>query len=47
MAVVGANEWKGGYMRYKGSKKSSYEPENMKTDSYLGMKMAVSTNQHI
>ncbi|XP_069011777.1 integrin alpha-M [Embiotoca jacksoni] len=43
MATVGANQWKGGYMQYSstGQKVSSYEPENMKPDSYLGYSMAV------
>lgn len=46
MGIVGANEWKGGYMQYtsRGEKRSSYEPTNMEPDSYLGMNMTVITN---
>ncbi|XP_054454415.1 integrin alpha-X-like [Anoplopoma fimbria] len=43
MAIVGANEWKGGYLQYPVStslKTSSYEP-NIEADSYLGYSMAV------
>ncbi|XP_035526907.1 integrin alpha-X-like isoform X3 [Morone saxatilis] len=37
MAIVGANQWKGGYLQYTsdGSKTSSFEPVNMEPDSYL------------
>ncbi|XP_035526888.1 integrin alpha-M-like isoform X2 [Morone saxatilis] len=43
MAIVGANQWKGGYLQYTsdGSKTSSFEPVNMEPDSYLGYSMAV------
>ncbi|XP_051273640.1 integrin alpha-M isoform X2 [Dicentrarchus labrax] len=43
MAIVGANQWKGGYLQYRsdGSKSSSFEPEYMESDSYLGYSMAV------
>ncbi|KAM9336641.1 integrin alpha-M-like [Symphorus nematophorus] len=41
MAIVGANQWKGGYMQYTGNKRSSYEPLFMKPDSYLGYSIAV------
>uniref|UniRef100_A0A3B4Z2L9 Integrin alpha-M-like n=1 Tax=Stegastes partitus TaxID=144197 RepID=A0A3B4Z2L9_9TELE len=42
MAIVGANEWRGGYMQYTrtGTKVNSYEPTSMKTDSYLGYSIA-------
>lgn len=38
MAVVGANQWRGGYKEYTSTGKisSSYIPENMEPDSYLG-----------
>lgn len=38
MAIVGANQWKGGYQQYPhaGQKGSSFEPAAMKPDSYLG-----------
>lgn len=35
MAIVGANQWKGGYLEYT-DRKSSFEPENIQPDSYLG-----------
>ncbi|GLD71281.1 integrin alpha-M-like protein [Lates japonicus] len=43
MAIVGANQWKGGYLKYTsgGQKWSSYEPTSMEPDSYLGYSMAV------
>ncbi|XP_062415861.1 integrin alpha-M-like isoform X1 [Pungitius pungitius] len=43
MAIVGANEWKGGFLQYSmptGLKTSSYEAD-IETDSYLGYSMAV------
>uniref|UniRef100_A0A4W6G6B3 VWFA domain-containing protein n=1 Tax=Lates calcarifer TaxID=8187 RepID=A0A4W6G6B3_LATCA len=42
-AIVGANQWKGGYLKYtsRGQKQSSYEPTSMEPDSYLGYSMAV------
>lgn len=38
MGLVGANQWKGGYQQYftSGSKGSSFEPQNIEPDSYLG-----------
>lgn len=43
MAIVGANQWKGGYQQYtsRGVKGSSFEPENVEPDSYLGYSMAI------
>lgn len=43
MGIVGANQWKGGYMKYtsSGMKSGSYEPLNVESDSYLGMNMTV------
>ncbi|XP_029312820.1 integrin alpha-X-like [Cottoperca gobio] len=41
MAVVGANEWRGGFLKYpKGRQTAIYEP-NMDKDGYLGYSMAV------
>uniref|UniRef100_A0A8C2WJA0 Integrin, alpha M (complement component 3 receptor 3 subunit) n=1 Tax=Cyclopterus lumpus TaxID=8103 RepID=A0A8C2WJA0_CYCLU len=43
MAIVGAYQWKGGYLQYSmstGHKTSSYDP-NLEADSYLGYSMAV------
>ncbi|XP_044033536.1 integrin alpha-M-like [Siniperca chuatsi] len=46
MAIVGANEWMGGYLRYtsSGQKTSTYEPD-IEADSYLGYSMAVATTR--
>ncbi|KAG8009159.1 Integrin alpha-M [Nibea albiflora] len=43
MGIVGANQWKGGYVKYtsSGRKRGSYEPLNVESDSYLGYSMAV------
>ncbi|XP_068610851.1 integrin alpha-M [Brachionichthys hirsutus] len=43
MAVVGANQWRGGYVQYTGEsrKAGSYEPTFLEADSYLGYSMAV------
>ncbi|KAM3592236.1 uncharacterized protein V6R79_015162 [Siganus canaliculatus] len=42
LGIVGANEWKGGFVRYRRNDKlSSYEPSAMEPDSYLGYSMAV------
>ncbi|XP_041830516.1 integrin alpha-M-like [Melanotaenia boesemani] len=44
MAMVGANQWRGGYKRYTGStQRVSYEPMAIEPDSYLGYSMAVAT----
>lgn len=41
MGVVGANQWKGGYVQYviTGDGPDSFEPTDMAADSYLGMNM--------
>lgn len=46
VAAVGINQWKGGYGRYKssGEKISSYEPDFMEPDSYLGRNMIKTTH---
>ncbi|XP_040885428.1 integrin alpha-M-like isoform X2 [Toxotes jaculatrix] len=43
MAIVGANQWKGGFQRYtfNGWKSSTYEPSYVEPDSYMGYSMAV------
>nr|XP_046233679.1 integrin alpha-M-like isoform X2 [Scatophagus argus] len=43
MGIVGANQWKGGFLQYtrQGTKMGSYEPSYMEPDSYLGYSMAV------
>lgn len=39
MAVVGANEWKGGFLKYRTryNQTETFEPADMDADSYLGM----------
>ncbi|XP_031699852.1 integrin alpha-M-like [Anarrhichthys ocellatus] len=51
MGIVGANEWKGGYLQYSlpthrktSLKMSSFEP-NIDADSYLGYSIAVATTR--
>lgn len=48
MGIVGANEWKGGYQQYTsaGTIVSTFAPEYMETDSYLGKNMIVMTNTY-
>ncbi|XP_062298679.1 integrin alpha-M-like isoform X2 [Scomber scombrus] len=41
MAIVGANQWRGGFQEYKGQMLNSYEPLDIEADSYLGYSMAV------
>ncbi|KAM9425192.1 integrin alpha-X-like [Pholidichthys leucotaenia] len=43
MAVVGANQWRGGYMTYTrfGQKVKSHEPLSLEPDSYLGYSMSI------
>lgn len=38
MAAVGANQWKGGFLKYKTRNKQmeTFDPANMDPDSYLG-----------
>ncbi|XP_073345568.1 integrin alpha-M [Pagrus major] len=47
MTVVGANQWKGGFLRYTstGGKGKSYLPDYMETDSYLGYSIAVANTR--
>ncbi|KAM9837953.1 integrin alpha-M-like [Aulostomus maculatus] len=47
MAVIGANQWRGGYQEYTkaGQEGGSYEPLSMEPDSYLGYSMAVANTQ--
>ena len=49
MSVVGANQWKGGFLQFTstGEKGESYMPDYMETDSYLGMYMTLLTNLHM
>lgn len=46
MGIVGANQWKGGFTKYTLADRmlSSYEPEFMEQDSYLGKNIKVITN---
>lgn len=39
MAAVGANQWKGGFLKYKtrDNQMETFEPSDMEPDSYLGM----------
>ncbi|XP_053197893.1 integrin alpha-M-like [Scomber japonicus] len=42
MAIVGANQWRGGFKEYNTSKMfNSYQPLDIELDSYLGYSMAV------
>ncbi|XP_022599094.1 integrin alpha-M-like [Seriola dumerili] len=41
MAVVGANQWRGGFLRYTRTSQLPFEPVSMEPDSYLGYSMAV------
>ncbi|XP_039472562.1 integrin alpha-X-like [Oreochromis aureus] len=43
MSIVGANQWKGGYMQYTtgGQKVKTYEDVSFEPDSYLGYSMAI------
>ncbi|XP_068162336.1 integrin alpha-M [Antennarius striatus] len=43
IAMVGANQWRGGYVQYtsKSKMERSYEPTFLEADSYLGYSMAV------
>lgn len=38
MAAVGANQWKGGFLKYKtrGNQRETFDPTDMDPDSYLG-----------
>ncbi|XP_039472530.1 integrin alpha-M-like [Oreochromis aureus] len=43
MSIVGANQWKGGYVQYRtgGQKVKIYEDVSLEPDSYLGYSMAI------
>ncbi|XP_024913426.1 integrin alpha-M-like isoform X2 [Cynoglossus semilaevis] len=45
MGVVGANQWRGGYLKYSlgGHSVGSYKPEYLLPDSYFGYSMAVAS----
>ncbi|KAL3967672.1 hypothetical protein ACER0C_029705 [Sarotherodon galilaeus] len=47
MSIVGANQWKGGYMQYTtgGQKVKTYEDVSLEPDSYLGYSMAIAKTQ--
>uniref|UniRef100_I3KW12 VWFA domain-containing protein n=1 Tax=Oreochromis niloticus TaxID=8128 RepID=I3KW12_ORENI len=47
MSIVGANEWKGGYVQYTtgGQKLKTYEDVSFEPDSYLGYSMAIAKAQ--
>ncbi|KAL3967670.1 splicing factor U2AF 35 kDa subunit [Sarotherodon galilaeus] len=47
MSIVGANQWKGGYVQYTtgGQKLKTYEDVSLEPDSYLGYSMAVAKAQ--
>nr|XP_014262790.2 integrin alpha-M [Maylandia zebra] len=47
MSIVGANQWKGGYVQYTtgGQKVKTYEDVSLEPDSYLGYSMAVAKTQ--
>lgn len=41
MAVVGANQWKGGFLKYKTreNQMETFNPSDMDPDSYLGINL--------
>ncbi|XP_025765357.1 integrin alpha-M [Oreochromis niloticus] len=47
MSIVGANQWKGGYVQYTtgGQKLKTYEDVSLEPDSYLGYSMAIAKTQ--
>ncbi|XP_063338109.1 integrin alpha-M-like [Pelmatolapia mariae] len=47
MSIVGANQWKGGYVQYTtgGEKLKTYEDVSLEPDSYLGYSMATAKTQ--
>ncbi|KAM8730448.1 integrin alpha-M-like [Acanthopagrus schlegelii] len=47
MSVVGANQWKGGFLQYTstGMRGRPYVPDYMETDTYLGYSMAVANTR--
>ncbi|XP_063337382.1 integrin alpha-M-like isoform X2 [Pelmatolapia mariae] len=48
MSIVGANQWKGGYVQYttRGQKVKIYEDVSLEPDSYLGYSMAIAKSRH-
>uniref|UniRef100_A0AAX7TKE7 VWFA domain-containing protein n=1 Tax=Astatotilapia calliptera TaxID=8154 RepID=A0AAX7TKE7_ASTCA len=48
MSIVGANQWKGGYVQYTtgGQKVKTYEDMSLESDSYLGYSMAIAKSWH-
>ncbi|CAI5659028.1 integrin alpha-M-like isoform X2 [Oreochromis niloticus] len=47
MSIVGANQWRGGYVQYTtgGQKLKTYEDVSLEPDSYLGYSMAIAKTQ--
>ncbi|XP_019218194.1 integrin alpha-M isoform X4 [Oreochromis niloticus] len=47
MSIVGANQWRGGYVQYTagGQKLKTYEGVSLEPDSYLGYSMAIARTQ--
>ncbi|KAL3967677.1 trace amine associated receptor [Sarotherodon galilaeus] len=47
MSIVGANQWRGGYVQYTtgGEKLKTYEDVSLEPDSYLGYSMAITKTQ--
>ncbi|KAL3967678.1 trace amine associated receptor [Sarotherodon galilaeus] len=47
MSIVGANQWRGGYVQYTtgGEKVKTYEDVSLEPDSYLGYSMAIAKTQ--
>ncbi|CAI5659025.1 unnamed protein product [Oreochromis niloticus] len=47
MSIVGANQWRGGYVQYTtgGEKLKTYEDVSLEPDSYLGYSMAIARTQ--
>ncbi|XP_026018702.1 integrin alpha-M-like [Astatotilapia calliptera] len=47
MSIVGANQWRGGYVQYTtgGQKVKTYEDVSFEPDSYLGYSMAIARTQ--
>uniref|UniRef100_I3JAY8 VWFA domain-containing protein n=1 Tax=Oreochromis niloticus TaxID=8128 RepID=I3JAY8_ORENI len=48
MSIVGANQWKGGYVQYttEGQKVKTYEDVSLEPDSYLGYSMAIAITKN-
>ncbi|XP_028989440.1 integrin alpha-M-like [Betta splendens] len=41
MGIVGANEWRGGFLEYKGTEQHLFELSTIESDSYIGYSLAV------